>query len=519
MIKLSDKFQLITASFFKETLRICTVLVMARLIPPAANGAYLLVVAAGGLIMSFGDFAVPQSFVQINDVSEELLIDTAMIFINTLYAIYGIFAIGASIYLTHKYSDPRLWKLGIIFAASNQLGAVYAVPLATLNRRLQFSAESRQNIVFSLAAATAGITFALLNWGVYAIVFQSLVGLLAANIAICMKVPLRMPKSFSWPLLRKFFWLGGPVSLSTYVSSVEGSIVSLVINSFAGQYGLGLWGKALQIQMLFGVNLMVSFQRVVYPLLCRAVAQPERIKALFRRTSVTMMLVSAYFTAFLFCCAGPMVKVVLGPLWWGTIPLLQICSIAIPALAIGMVGLMIAMATGDNRPVLKMSVLNICLFLPAVFLCKRWGLVGLACCWVVSRYLMSTTLLQSVSRRIGTGLMDVKSEMIRIFIAAAISALITFQVNRLVAPHVNLFILLCVGGATMGLAYLSIISIILRGGLMDALRLMRKAPNAPPPPAERGFESPSVNEPSYVLSAMGGMDASALAPRTDSTTD
>lgn len=512
MFKVSDKFQLISAVFFKETMRICTVLVMGRLIGPAENGAYLLVLAAGGLITSFSDLAIPQSLVQIEGFAEKELIDTAMFLINLLTFIYGFFTVGASLYLSHKYSDPRLWKIGILVALATQLGSIYSIQVSILNRKLQFRRESWQYVIFSLATAAAGISFALLHWGVYALVFQILAGFIAGNIAVCLTIPFQLPTQASWKAAKSFLRLGGPVSISSYVASVEGSLVGLVINSFAGQYGLGLWGKALQVQSLFAQNLMGSFQRVAYPLLCRSVSDRARMKTLFARTTITMLLVSGFFTALLGVNGRAMVRLVLGPMWDGTVPLLQISAFAVPAIALIMIGQMLAMSMGNNKPMLTTSILNICIFIPAVFLAKRWGLSGLAVCWTGSRYLIALTLIAAAAKPIATGLWTLRSELQRLTIATVISAVTMVGINRVLNDHAPAIVQLCVAGS-VGLAiYYCIVRWLLSAPLAYAVQMALGASNNPPASPGSASAAPSVDSAAFVMSALGGTDEPPLPP-------
>ncbi len=302
MIRISDKLQLIGSSYLSQVIRILTLFVMARLIGPNDNGIYMLVIYVAGLVMALSDFAIPQSVVQIRDHDEDVVVDTGLVLIVLLYAFYGLFAVAAGIFLTLKdpHHDPHYWRIGVMVAISAELAGLYNVQLARLNRRLNFRAESRQNIIFAVSTAATGIFFALLHYGSYALALQILAGQLAANIAINFRVPLSWPRHASWTVAKRFFTLGTPASLATYVRTVESSIVGLIIKSIplpnGGIYGIGLWSKVVQVQGLFGQNLLTSFQRVAYPLICHSVSDPPRMRQLFARTTLIIMMVSMLFT-------------------------------------------------------------------------------------------------------------------------------------------------------------------------------------------------------------------------------
>ena len=208
----SDKMLLVSSSMLAQVMRVLATVVMARFIGPKENGAYYLIFIYTGFIMSLGDFAVPQSLVQIQGFSDRVLLDTAILLEGAIYALYGVVTVVAGLFITHHYADPRLWKVAIIIAITNILTATYAVQLASLNRNLKFGAESRQNVVLSVSTAPAGIGFAVAGWGVYAIALQLLIGQVAANVVLQFKVPLKWPSHGSWTVAKRYMKLGIPLS-------------------------------------------------------------------------------------------------------------------------------------------------------------------------------------------------------------------------------------------------------------------------------------------------------------------
>ncbi|MGD0462319.1 MAG: oligosaccharide flippase family protein [Tepidisphaeraceae bacterium] len=477
----SDKLLLVSSSMLAQVMRILATVVMARFIGPKENGAYLLILAYTGFVLSLGDFAIPQSLVQIQAFSDRVLLDTAILLESAIYALYGVVTVVAGIYVTHHYADPRLWKVAIIIAATNLLSALYAVQLASLNRNLKFGAESRQNVVLSVSTALTGIGFAIAGWGVYAIALQILIGQVVANIVLQFKVPLKWPSHGSWTLAKRYLKLGTPLSAASYVWCVEGSIVALIITSFAGEWALGLWGKAVQVQALFAQNIMAAFQRVAYPLLCRSIANPQNLKRQFGRLTVTLMLVSLLLMALVAANSHAIVAVVLGPDWIATAPLLRITAWAIPAGALLTIGYMLCLALGIGASVFKASAMNLAVFIPILLVARRWELVGLAVCWSVTRYFLAGAILRAGTKRIAVGLASVWRELARLVFCALVSCASMFAVLRVMPPHLHLAFGLIISGAVGTFVYGALVLLIEREALAYAIRIARgdRAPDQP----------------------------------------
>jgi PST family polysaccharide transporter len=509
----SDKMLLVSSSMLAQVMRVLATIVMARFIGPKENGAYYLIFIYTGFIMSLGDFAVPQSLVQIQGFSDRVLLDTAILLEGAIFALYGVVTVVAGLFITHHYADPRLWKVAIIIAVTNMLTATYTVQLASLNRNLKFGAESRQNVVLSVSTALAGIGFAVAGWGVYAIALQLLIGQLAANVVLQFKVPLKWPSHGSWTVAKRFMKLGIPLSAASYVWSVEGSIVGAIISSFGGEWAVGLWSKAYQVQQLFAQNVMVAFQRVAYPLLCRSISNPLNLKRHFGRLTVTLMLVSLWMTAVVGANSRAIVAM-LGPDWGAAASLLRITAWAIPAGALLTIGYMLCLALGIGASVFKSAALNLVIFIPILLVARRWELVGLAACWSVTRYFLAGAILRSGTKRIAVGLASVWRELARLAFCAAVSCAVMFAVVRMLPPHLHSFFNLIISCAVGTLVYGALVLLIEREALAYAIRIARgdRAPDEPVPSDSEKLQMLAASMPEPADSTNSFFAANSLQP-------
>ena len=453
--RISDKLQLIMSNAVLQILRICTTFIMLRKIGPAENGEYYLIVYAAGFLISLGNFAIPQTLVQLRNLPERVIFDTALVLETGIFTIYALFTIGCSIVLAHTHASSQMWELGIIIGVTNIFTGLYDVQSASLNRHMQFRAESWQNVIFALSTSITGITFAYLGWGVFAIAFQLLVGQLMANVAINIRVPLKWPRYASWTVAKQYLKAGSPISASLYVSTIEGSIVGLVINSFAGETGVGLWGKTVQIQQLFAENIMKAFTRVAYPVLCGAVGDIERLKMLFLRMSRILTLAGLVFTVIVAINSDDMVRIFMASKWLAASPLLAVTAWAIPAGALFTVGYMMCLALKRANTIFRASAWNLVLFIPIVFIARPTGLLGLAFCWAISRYFIAFSVLRDPARQIGVNLRNVFRQMLPLLAAAALSSILMILARRYVFEHsqelVRLTCVCCIGTAVFAL--------------------------------------------------------------------
>lgn len=477
MFRISDKLQLIASSYFQQGIRIITVFIMARYIGPNDNGIYFLVLYVAGLVMALNDFAIPQGVVQIQNFSEDVIVDTALVLTVLLYTFYGLFAVAAGFYLTHHdlNHDPTYWRIGILWAIAIFLNALYNVQLARINRRLEFRTESAQNLIFAFSTAVTGIVFAVLHYGAYALALQVLAGQLAANIAINLRVPLSWPKHASWTVAREFLKLGTPASIAAYVRAVEASITGLIVKPIAGTVGLGIWGKSIQVQGLFSQNLLVSFQRVAYPLMCRSVADMARMRTLFARVTLMLMMISLLFAGVLGVNSEAIVRVALGRNWAAAAPILRVAAWAIPAGALDMVATLLCMALGISKLMVRSAIINLLLFIPASLIVRHLGggLVGLAMCWTVSRYLISLATLHAVTGRMQSGISKLAKPLTALIGSGILSAAAMVATRIVLGHRARLPVQLVIVGTVGLIVYTAAVWLTEPNTILDAVKMAR----------------------------------------------
>jgi teichuronic acid exporter len=421
LIRISDKLQLIGSAFVSQGLRILTTLVLARLLSPEDYGAYMLVLALPALIGAMGDFGIPTTLVQLKQGSERQIVDTAFVLGTLLYVAYGLMTLGGGVYLAITHDDPRLVIVAAIAATGSLLGEWYNIQLSILNRRMDFRTESRQNLWLGVSTACTGVLMAFAGFGVYALALQLLIGQLIANIAVLRASPMRWPKHFSMPLARMYFSLGGKVSLALYVSNVQGSITNLIVNHMGGQAALGAWGRATQVQAMFGQNLLSSFERVLYPVLCRSIDDVDRRRDLFVRSLLLLMLPSAFACAWLIAGREAIVRLVLGPQWTLVPPLILVVAFAIPAGVFGTLGYRMAYAMGRTSLMLRAGIIDLVLFFPVLWFVWPYGVAGVAGAWVFSKMFVSILVVAGTWRDINPSTGSISAKMLALFICAAIS--------------------------------------------------------------------------------------------------
>lgn len=330
MIHVSDRLWLVISSAAAQVLRVATSMVLARLITRDEFGLFGVVTAAIGLFVSFGDLGARRFLVQTHGVDEFALRDTVFVVVLGVSVLYAVLTVATGAWLAYWRGDDRIVGLAALLAAGNFLAGVYDFQLSGLSRDLQFGRESWQNLALAVVLAASGVGLAVAGFGVYTLALQPLLAQVAASALIWRHRPLHWPARFAPGLVPRFFRFGWKLALSQYANLVAVPVQTLFVSRGFGDVGVGVFGRAAQVRDLIGVNVLMAFDRVLFPLFARHQNEPDRLRELYLRGTTAVTVLATLGTWGLVITAPDLVRAFLGPQWADVPPVLR--ALAVPIL-------------------------------------------------------------------------------------------------------------------------------------------------------------------------------------------
>jgi O-antigen/teichoic acid export membrane protein len=357
-----------------EVLLLFSMVVLARLIPPSAFGMFAIAVIVQELAVNVPSEGVGSALVQRKEIDRahlqgglalSLAVGAGLALLTlTLAAVVVVPIFGTETANLVALTTP--WFL---------LGAVVALPMTVLRRRLEFGRLALLGLVQAVVRAGSSIILAA-GFGMQAsaLVFGGLAGMFAmVALALCFaRVPFPRWRPAA---IRDLLPYGGPAMAACFSWAGFRNADYAIIGAKLGPAQAGYYWRGFQLAVEYQGKLSAVMNQVAFPVLSRTAAL-DQLFALRRRMVRILTVVLFPGLALLVILAPVLVPWLFGPDWGPAVLPTQILAGAGAAtVVIDAVGA-VFMATGRSRAMLGYGVAHFAVYAAAVLIAANHG--GLA---------------------------------------------------------------------------------------------------------------------------------------------
>jgi O-antigen/teichoic acid export membrane protein len=407
-------------SFLSQALRhgvqFLTVLVLARLVSPAAFGLVTLVMTLTGLLAILKDLGTTAAVIQRAEVDGKLL--SSVFWMNL--ATGGVLALGtfllaplAGVALRAPDAVPVLRVMAITFVLTGA-GAVHQ---ALLERDLSFERLARVEIASVMAGSVVAIAIAFRGGGVWSLVMQSVVTAGLSTILLFRTTGWRPSAAFALDEVLALRRFSLPLTGYTIANYLIRNADYFLVGSFLGTVALGYYTMAYRIMLLPVLAVGGVVSRVLFPVFSEGRREDEEVRAIYLRVAGSIALVTFPAIGLVVGMPGALVQVVLGPQWNPIVPLLVVLA---PVGLVQVVGTTVgAIYQGRGRTDLMLywGIFAGCLTVSAFAIGMRWGVLGVATGYAVVSLLLGVPNLAVPLRLIGLSVARLAGPVGRPFLA------------------------------------------------------------------------------------------------------
>ncbi len=359
-----------------ELLLVVAMIVLARLIPPSAFGMFAVAVIVQELAVNVPSEGISSALVQRKTVRREhMQVGLAATLLGG--CALSLATLALAVVLVKPVLGTDTAELVALTTPWYLLGAVVALPMATLRRRLDFRRLSILALVQSTGRSLGSVFFAL-TFGLdgAALVLGGLVGMAAmVAVAIAFAPPL-LPR-WSTRALRDLLPYGGPAALASFSWAGFRNGDYAIIGATLGPAQAGFYWRGFQLAVEYQTKISVVMTQMAFPVLART----EHADAMFelRRRMVRLLTVVVFpALAMLAVLAPVLIPWLFGPAWEpAVLPTQILVGAGAATVVIDAVGT-VFMASGRARALLGYGVAHFACYVAAVLFASSYGLAAVA---------------------------------------------------------------------------------------------------------------------------------------------
>ncbi len=351
-------------------------IILARLIAPEEFGLLGMILIFNAVGNSLSDSGMSQSLIR-SDKPEEK--DFSTVFTLNLAIslfLYGVFWVSAP-YISDFYSQPRLTNLIRIYSIVIVINSLFTIQKTRLTYDLNFKYQMKAQLPALLISGFTGILLALLNFGVWALVYMEIVMGLMLTLIYFLQTRWIPKLTIYRERLKSHFSFGYKITLAGVLSRIVANIFPMIIGKYFSATMVGYYTRASTMKEFPVSTLSNTLDKVFYPLFAKIKNNKEKLKDAYQRVQILVLLVLSTIMLLLILTAFPLFGALLGAKWLPAVPYFQLLCISGIFYPINKYNSNILKIKGRTDLYLKMAVITQITLILGVILTVKYGIIPL----------------------------------------------------------------------------------------------------------------------------------------------
>ena len=314
-------------TFSTYVVRFILGVIVARLLMPEDYGVIGMLAFFMAIAQSFVDSGFRHALIRKIDLTETDC-STAFYFnIAVAILLYGFLFVAAP-YIADFYNKPVLTEVVRVLSLTIVVNSMGIVPRALRSVVVDFKSQAFASIFAAVVSGLAGISLAYSGWGVWALVWQSIISCCMTVAVIWLFARWFPMLVYSWQSFKALFSYGSKLMLSGLLHTIYTHASSLLIGKFYTPAELGYYDRGNQLASLPSLNLSSIFYTVTFPILSKLQQDNNRLTHAYFQYLSKISLIVFFLMTLLAVVAKPLVLILLTEKWVGAVPFVQVFCVA-----------------------------------------------------------------------------------------------------------------------------------------------------------------------------------------------
>ncbi|MBQ2900585.1 MAG: lipopolysaccharide biosynthesis protein [Agathobacter sp.] len=419
-------------------------LVLARLLSPDDYGMIALVLVFINLAYVFISSGFATALIQNKDAdSTDFSTNFYCSFVCAIVIYIGIFF--ASPFVADFYENQELVLVLRVFALQIPLSAYNSIQNAYVARHMMFKKNFVSTVISTIISGTIGIAMAVLGYGVWALVAQSISNVIVSTIVLAIIVPWHAELKFSMQSAKNMMGYSSKLFAADLSGTFFNEVRSLIIGKVYTSADLAYYTKGQQIPNLITQNLSNTVMAVLFPALANESDDVTRVKNLTKRS---LQLMSYIVFPALFGLAAvmePLVLLLYTEKWSQSIPFAQLLCIGSAVGLLGIFPLQTLKAIGRSDIVLGLEIWKKPMYVLLLVIGVKINVLAIAIMMVIYDIYAMIVNMQQLKKPIHYGAGEQLLDIMPQLVLSAIMSFVVYIIPDIGGMVITLIIKVLVG--------------------------------------------------------------------------
>jgi hypothetical protein len=350
--------------------------ILARLLSPSDFGTVALFSVVTSIASTLVDGGMASSLVRSKDISQ---VDLSTVFwFNITTAVFLYFLIFFSAPLVADfYKISQLTSIIRVSCTSLVINSLVAVQGVVFVRNMDFKTGFKTQIPSQIIGGLAGLGFAYYGYGVWSIVYYSLLQNIVATVQLWFYSNWRPSLIFDKTKFKEHFGFGYKLTLSILLSNIFNNIYSVVIGKLFSPAQLGYYNRADTLKQLPVSNLSNALNKVTFPLFAKIKDDDVKLRSVYKKLMKLVVFVITPVLCTMIVVAHPLINLLFTEKWLPSVPYFQILALAGILYPIHAYNLNILKVKGRSDLFLRLEIIKKLLIVVVLVISLQYGIIGL----------------------------------------------------------------------------------------------------------------------------------------------
>jgi O-antigen/teichoic acid export membrane protein len=414
-------------------------IIIARELSPSDYGLIGMLSIFLAIATTFVNSGLSDALIQKKDPDHKDYTTVFVFNFSAAIALYFLLFFSAP-WIASFYDEPKLISLTRVLSLNLIISSLGLIQSTVLRKKIDFKTSTNINIITLILSGSVGIYLAYNNFGVWALVFQSILLTAIRVILLWLFVKWKPRMIFDMKNFKELFNYSSKLLVSWLINQVVANIYSTVIGKYYNASSLGFYTQARKIQEIPTNSINSIFQSVTFPVLSELNDNNNtvQLRNAYRRLLKLVVSINYPIMVLLFVISKPLIIFLLTSKWEPCIEFFRLFCIVGLVFPFTSINLNITKVVGKTKLYLNLVLIKRLLFISVLFFTVKYGVSAIIVGQIIVTYLWFLIEMKYSGALIDYNLKDQFKDTLPFFLTSVLIGFFIYMPSLFLTNHLLL---------------------------------------------------------------------------------